>query len=121
MGKIVVKLAGKELFAWAGGKAKMLDLEKRLADAAASVRKTIPELNSLLLQSTFTYGLLADPASRKLQIAGLIYPLLHIPTEKTERPGTHRDYVLAGWDFVFDLHVEEAGRGRIEITSRGDW
>jgi len=122
MGKIVVKLAGKELFEWSGGKAEIADLEKRVRRAARSVRKTVGELTALTLETAFSLkGLMTDPDSRDMQIGGMVHYLLHLPTSRPNRPGTHREYVIAGWDFVFDLFPEQPGRGRIEVSGREDW
>lgn len=122
MGRIVVKMAGNDLFEWTGGQAEIADLEKRVRRAARSVRKTVAELSALTLQTAFSIkGLMADPDSRDMQIGGIVHHLLHMPTSRPDHPGKHREYVIAGWDFVFDLYPEQAGRGRIEVTSREDW
>ena len=114
MGNVVVKLDGKELFAWAGERHEIRDLSRRVERAARSVGKTVDELTGLTMQSVFSpTGLSLDPSFRDMQIGGITHYLLRMPTEQS---GTHGDRVAAGSNFVFDLRREPAGGVRIEVT-----
>jgi hypothetical protein len=116
MGKIVVKLACKELFAWSGQRHEIRDLNRRVPCAAKSVNKTVAELTSLTLQSAFAAsGLSPDPSIRDMQIGGIAQYLLQMPTGQPQKPGTRGDYVATGSDIVFDLQQGQVGEVRIQV------
>jgi hypothetical protein len=122
MGKMVVKLAGRELFAWSGEKREIRDLDRRVTRAAKSVNKSVSELSGLTLQSAFAAsGLSPDPSIRDMQIGGIAHYLLRMETGQPGKPGTHGDYVATGSDFIFDLRLESSGEVRIEVTGPADF
>jgi hypothetical protein len=119
MGKLVIKLDGKELFAWSGERHEIRDLNRRVERAAKSVNKTVAELTGLTMQSALSpAGLSLDPSIRDMQIGGIVHYLLRMPIGQAEQPGTHGDRVAAGSSFVFDLRREPAGGVRIEVTAQ---
>jgi len=122
MGKIVVKVAGREVFEWSGERREIRDLERRVAKAAKSVQKTSDELCQLTLQSVLAGpGLSADQTVRDMQIGGIAHYLLGMPTGRAGKPGSHGDYVATGTDLVFDLQRGGPGELRIEVTGPADF
>jgi len=113
MGKIVVKLAGRELFDWSGGRRELRDLTRRIERAAKSVGKTVPELSGLTLQSVLSAKSLSpDLAVRDMQIGGIVHYLLQMPGG---RHGSHGSDVGQGASLSFDLRTEALGKVRIEV------
>jgi hypothetical protein len=122
MGKIVVKLAGQELFVWSGERRDIRDLDRRVTRAAKSVAKTVPELTSLTMQSAFSAkALSADPAIRDMQVGGIAHYLLEMRTGRTDKPGKHGDYVATGSDFEFNLRPGQTGEVSIDVTGPPDF
>jgi len=117
MGKVVVKLAGRELLTWSGGKQDIRELSRKLERAAKSVRKPLNELVSLTLQSVVgASGVSQDAAIREMQAGAVLHYVLQLPTEQPAEYRTNGDHVAAGADLVFDLRPEGRGALRVEVT-----
>lgn len=114
MGKMSVKVAGREQFDWTGDESGIVDLELAF-QATAPHEGAVYSMAAAAVDELVSKGLASDVGVRDIHSMAVVYFLLQQETRTAARPGKIRDY-LPAWDFEFDLQRRSDGGISIKIV-----
>jgi hypothetical protein len=119
MGKMKVKVAGQDLFDWAGDEVQIADLEKTFRDVMADNDAPTDGTAAAAVDDLVQSGLAEERSARDVHSMAVVYFLLQQDTRTPARPGRIRDY-LPAWDFECDLRRRADGGVSIRILGTSE-